>query len=221
MSTMVVKTEGIIAAPIDSQVLTGSVVTSDTFSGGDGDLLGRMTDAKLGGVPVQWAGFQGFSSDNIYRITNGTAEAVIASGTFGAVGFHAELADICVQFKISRLDADIPGTTAFFDVRKATDGTRTTYRLNFNGDGRLDLTFRDATVEGVIATTGVGGVKVGDTVMYIAFENSHKVYINGALKIDITHSGFLGSGGVSLSRGWFDAPDITWGIDDLIIYSLD
>lgn len=224
MATMVVKTDGVIAAPVSAQVLTGTVVTSDTFLSGNGDLLNKMTDAKLGGVSTAWVGFQGFNSAGVYEINSGNVIATSgpsAPGS-GAIGPNVRLSNLAIQFKLARLDAGLPVDNQFVDLRKATDGTTTTYRLSFNSNGSIGLMYRSpASPQAVIQSTGIGGVQVGDTILYIAFANSHKVFVNGILKIDVVHDGYLGDGLMALSRGGLSNADISWGIDDLIIYSLD
>lgn len=224
MATMVVKTDGVIAAPIAAQVLTGTVVTSDTFSGGDGDLISRMTDSKLGGVSIPWVGFQGFNPAGVYEIKGGIAIGTSGPSTTGSgtVGPNVRLSNLAIQFKLARLDVGLPVDNQFVDLRKVTDGTTTTYRLSFNSDGSIGLMYRSPTSpQAVIQTTGASGVKVGDMVLYIAFGNSHKVFVNGVLKIDVVHNGYLGDGLMALSRGGLPDPNTSWGIDDLIIYSLD
>src|SRR5690606_4298725 len=103
------------------------------------------TDAKLGGVPVQWVGFTGFQSTNIYKIEDGKALAV-STNIPGAVGPNVRLSNLAIQFKLARLDVGLPtGNNQFVDLRKATDGAITTYRLSFNPDGNIRLMYRSPT----------------------------------------------------------------------------
>ncbi|GEM_PF-1695266 len=219
MSTMVIKCEGKISNPLNNPVITGAIVTSDTFSGNNADILGRVSDCLLGGQAVTWRGFQGFSSAGVYEIKNGVAQATVKNGVFGAVGLDVSLKNIAVQFKVTRFDAGLIGSgnefTAFFDVRRV-NGTSTAYRLGFNQSG---LTLMHRNANNVFKYLGTTNFKVGDTILYLAKENSHKVYVNGVLKINVISDDYVGEGYTSLARGVL-ATDDTWAIDDLILYSL-
>lgn len=213
---MVVKATGTIANPSNMPVIVGAAVTSDTFSGGDGEILGRKSDAVLGGSPIVWRGFDNYTSANIYAISNGTLVATHAAN-FGAVGLDFKLSNLALQFKVTQSGADLGSMGVFVDVRRV-NGTSQLYRLNFYGGNKLDLVYRNASSSiSVLASTNA---TVNDTILYIVNGSSHKVYVNGVLKIDVTHTEYISEGFVSLSRASISTLAGTFGIDDLIVYSI-
>lgn len=213
--TMVVKTEGTISNPTQATVISGAIVTSDTFAGANGEVYQRQTDCRLGGSPVLWRGFNGFSAEGIYKVQDGALQAVSNNTNFGAVGLDINLADVAVQFKITKLDAGLASDVAFFDVRRII-GSSKVYRLVFSAN-RLNLKFRDETSQ--LTDYGSASLTVGDQVLYVVKNNVHQVYINGVLKINVTSNGYVGTGYVSVSRAALETSP-TWGFDDLIIYSI-
>lgn len=213
---MVVKATGTIANPSNMPVIVGAAVTSDTFSGGDGEILGRKSDAVLGGSPIVWRGFDNYTSANIYAISNGTLVATHAAN-FGAVGLDFKLSNLALQFKVTQSGADITSYNTFVDVRRI-NGSSQVYRLNFYAGNKVDLLYRNAS--GSVSTLASTNATVNDTILYIANGSSHKVYVNGVLKIDVTHSEYVGEGYISVSRGSLQAFAGTFGIDDLIVYSI-
>ena len=216
MNTMVVKATGTIANPSNTPVIVGVPVTSDTFSGGDGDILGRKSDAGMGGSPVVWRGFDNYTSANIYTVNNGALVATHVSN-IGAVGLDFKLSNLAIQFKVAQSGADVSDMEVFVDVRRV-NGAPLVYRLNFYGGNKLKLIYRNASSNvSVLASTNA---TVNDTILYIAKGSSHKVYVNGVLKIDVSHSDYVGDGYVSVSRGNISGTAGTFGIDDLIVYSI-
>lgn len=215
-NTMVVKATGTISNPSDTPVIIGSVLTSDAFSGVDGEILGRKSDAKLGGSPVLWRGFDKYASANIYAVSNGSLVAT-HDANLGAVGLDFKLTNLAVQFKVTQSGVDLAAMGVFVDVRRM-NGSIQVYRLNFYAGNKLDLVYRNES--GGVSVLASTDATVNDTILYFANGSSHKVYVNGVLKIDVTHTGYVGEGYVSVSRGSIQALIGTLGIDDLIVYSI-
>lgn len=216
MNTMVVKATGTISNPNQQNVVVGTLVTSDTFLGGNGEIYQRQTDCKLGGSPVLWRGFDGYMGEGIYEVKNNLLQATVKNGRYGVVGLDRQFQNLAVQFKVKVFDSGIVAHTVFCDVRRVINSTRV-YRLSFHDNKKVDLIYRDDI--GNITALGTTDVSLDDSILYIAIGSEHKVYINGILKITVSHTGYTGAGFVSLSRGNLET-DATFGIDDLIIYSI-
>ncbi len=215
MNTMVVKATGTIANPSNTPVIVGAAVTSDTFLG-NGEISGRNSDAALGGSPIVWRGFDNYTSTGIYAINNNTLVAT-KDNNFGVVGIDYKLTNLAVQFKVAQSGSDLNALAVFFDVRRVNGSVRV-YRLNFYGGNKVDLVYRNES--GVISVLASTNATVNDTILYIVNGSSHKVYVNGVLKIDLSHAGYVGEGYVSLSRSSISTLAGTFGIDDLIVYSI-
>ncbi|WP_151765990.1 hypothetical protein [Acinetobacter colistiniresistens] len=216
MNTMVVKATGTISNPSNIPVIVSAVVTSDTFSGGNGEILGRNSDSLIGGSPIVWRGFDGYTSARICAINNGTL-VFTKDDNYGVVGVDYKLTNLAVQFKVTQSDSGITDQAVFIDVRRV-NGSVQVYRLNFYNGNKLSLIYRNASgTSAILATTDA---IVNDTILYIVNGSSHKVYVNGILKLDVTHNGYVGEGYVSLSRGSISALAGTVGIDDLTVYSI-
>jgi len=209
MTTMVIKATGTISNPNQNNVIVGSIVTSDKFTG-SGLLVGQKSDALLGGEKLEWKKFSAYPA-GVFEKVDGMARIVV--GVIGAVYLDKALVDVAVQFKVAKLDSGL-GTDsikAFIDVRRI-DANLKMYRLGFN-DAGINLIWRDGASTTLITTP----TKVGDEILYVAKGTTHKIYVNSVLKIDINHVGTEQSGNVGFS-GATDKAAV--GFSDLIVYSV-
>lgn len=219
MATMVVKATGTIANPKSVTVTTGTVVTSDTFSGGNGDLLGRYSDAVLGGQPLIWKATSNYTGSGIFSINNGVAQAVVKNGIFGAVCLDLLKKNVAIEFKVARFDDGVAGTGAtssvFIDARRI-NGTTITFRLGISKSS-MSLLYRNENNS--YTDFGSFAYNIGDKILWVLKENNIKVFVNAVKVIDINHNLTNVEGLVSLARGTLDT-DATMAFDDLVVYSI-
>lgn len=215
MVATVIKASGKITNPTNDVVITGTILTSDTFTT-EGDLYGKSTNVALGGDPLLWRGFSGFRGDSLYAVKDGIA---VASNdeNLGAVGLDYQISDVAVQFKLAASGSDLTSRSTFFDMRRV-EGTSRLYRLTPYGGSKLDLLYRDESNN--FSLLGTIDATVNDIILYVVSGSSHKVYVNNILKLDVVHTGYTGLGYISLSRGSTSQFKGTFGIDNLILYKI-
>lgn len=214
MATTVVKAAGTISNPKSSAVTTGVIVTSDTFTGNDGEILGRYSDAALGGTALTWRSFGALNATDVMKISSGVAKS---GNTSGAVGLDFETQDIAVQFKISSFDAGISDSNnnAFVDLRRVV-GTSKAFRLGLS-QSSINVFYRDTA--NTLNLLGSFSYTMGDTILFLAKGSNIKCYINGKIVINVNHSYTVEKGYFSLSHGTI-ASGLSYTLDDLVVYSL-
>ena len=219
MATTVVKASGTITNPKSTSVTTGEIVTSDTFSGANHDLLGRYSDAGLGGQSVVWKKASNYGAQGLFSINNGVAQAVVKNGIFGAVCLDLLVKNVAIEFKVARFDDGVAGSGAtssvFIDARRI-DGTSTTFRL---GISKSSMSLLHRNENGTYTDFGSFAYNIGDKIIWMLKENNIKVYVNAVKVIDINHNLTNVKGLVSLARGTLDT-DATMAFDDLVVYSI-
>lgn len=148
------------------------IITSDDFSG-TGELVGSMTSATLGGVPMQWGGKVGAWTRQDGGITTPT----------GSYYDELTLADMPADVSVSTVIRDMGGSTSSGDqfiisVRASADRKdRTRASFYANGSVRLDQYTADG---GRVMGDLVGGAfKLGDRVGIEANGKKAAATVNG------------------------------------------
>lgn len=207
----VFKCNGTITNPSGQSIVSATIQTSDFFST-DGVLLNRITDVMGGGVPLTWSAIDSFGTG----VASTSGGACVYSATSGAavLVLNKKIKNAGVRFKVTRIDSALATGNAFIDVRRQNGSTQL-YRLGLNATS-LRLLYRDAA--NAVTDLAIIPLALNDVVTYIANETNHKVWINGVLKADVTHTGFNGEGYVGLAKGNLTAG--TAAIDEFYLYSV-
>lgn len=152
---------------------TFTVITSDAFTGANGTIFGRTSDALLGGTGKAWETPSATSTSFVVsngRLANG------ADSFSRFYGFAIPTYDAQISAKIIA----IPTNAAIHLVsrRSSLAGTNQ-IRATIGTDGTASIT--EATT-GTVVLTPLVPIAAGDTVTLRSVGSTHTLYVNGELK---------------------------------------
>lgn len=184
-------------------------LTSDTFSGGNaGTLLGRVSDAGLGGTGMTWAG-----TDQVLAINSGHIEKGASASTswFNGILIPDE-PDVEFSATVTTFPAAV--TSLAFDVCRvgtaATDG----YRLAFFSGGTVRLRKRVSGTQTYLGTALP--IQSGDRIGLRRQGDTLSIVHNGEVVQTVTDTSIVGSGYAGISG----AQDTGFVFDDVVISGL-
>lgn len=171
--------------------------TSDSFGVGDlAEIVGRTSDAALGGLGKPWVGTTGAA-----RILGGRLAAAAAPQSIFFVGMLA-LADQEISCTLHAL----PAVSIFLDARRqGISGAPNGYRLEIAPNGVAQVLKRvGGSMTALITGATVG---VGNVVGLRTRGNQISLVINGSVvgtvtDADVPGAGYTGVAGFSTSTGW-------------------
>lgn len=174
------------------------IITSDDFSG-TGELVGSMTSAALGGVPMQWEGTPGgwTRANGGIRTPQGSSNEVLE--------LNGLPADMTVECKVVELpDAGFVSVS----MRMQNASNRVVFGLTNTGSVWIEN-----RVGGVTSRSSVvGGVNVGDRLSFTADGDQLTTAING--ETVLSYAAQIAEAGTMRLSAY---PVINAVIDDLII----
>lgn len=147
-----------------------ATITSDDFSG-SGEIVGSLTSAVLGGVPMTWGGASGGwtrEDGGIVTPQNSYHNALVLAGL---------PADLSATVTVRELPSG-QGDRAMISLR-ATPTRNTRIYLRFFGDGSLSIWERISDVESEVADSGPGTVRVGDRISFELSGTTARALVNG------------------------------------------
>lgn len=127
--TLILRAPQSLTTPIPGNpALPARVLISDGFTGGDKpNIIGRMTDSALGGLPIAWEG-----DPSVVAITSGTLRRGTSTEPVWFTGVKPPESDYEASLVVN---ARPVGASAFLDVRRASPmgaGSPDAYRLTFS-----------------------------------------------------------------------------------------
>ena len=179
-------------------------LTSDSFTGSNGTIHGRSTDASLGGAPMTWS-----------LSTPGTAPYVIESNVLrrgGVAGTQVGtlatgLDDVSVSFKI----VSLPNESYWFDLRRVGADC---YRIQVDASGAVRPMKR---VGGVVTNLDTPTTfAAGDTAELEIVGSTLVMKKNGVTVSNAEDTALTAPGSVALSVG---AVITDFAIDDVVVKS--
>lgn len=157
-------------------------LTSDRFTGNDGVLAGRITDAGLGGEPMEWR----TTNAEALAVKSGRVEHTAAAGSYftfiESPGPNARCMEVAVTV-VSR-----PTGSVYLDLFRTAAGItpNVKYRITLapNGTGLLTTAVTSEPVPGSEFTYAAGD-RIAATVNTAT--NRVRVDVNGSPRFDIAH----------------------------------
>lgn len=171
-----------------------TAITSDTFTGGDvSDIDGRMTDAALGGVPMEWSS----GPANSYAISSGRLVRGSANTGISGAALNVGTGNI----RMTAVLGALPSTNLYLDIRKATPdlGAAVTscYRLRVSSTGTVELQRKPVSGSADVISTGTHTIGGTDTVGLEIYGGDLSIMINGDV-VETVHDNS------PLTGGWFE-----------------
>jgi len=171
-----------------------SPITSDTFTGGDAsDISGRMTDAVLGGSPLEWSS----GPANSYAISGG--RLVRGSYTSGISGAALNVGS--GPIRMTAVLGALTSTNLFLDLRKSEPNLGATltdcYRLRVTSAGLVEVQRRQGSGSAAVISTGTHSISAGASVGLQIVGTEITLLINGDVVEVMTDSS-------PLIGGWFE-----------------
>lgn len=168
--------EGVEVLPVEPN----PVLTSDTFSAPDGPIGTRMSDALLGGAPMQWG-----PSGTGFVVTQGSLTRTETGGT-GFVGFLIDTPDVEMRMRVDALPV---GGGLWMDLRRAGTvqaAAPAGYRLLIEPSGQLILQYRLAT-GGNVEITRPGTLAAGTDLTFRASQKRLQVLAGSTVLADVVN----------------------------------
>jgi hypothetical protein len=181
-----------------------TIITSDSFAGVDGtEVVGRTTDAALGGTPMVYQGVNGGT------IISGNKLARGAGGLTWCDVLPMSVAD----YETTALVTTMPtGSGYWIDARRVSvSGTPNTYRVSLGSTGALALSVRIANETTLHGSTSYA---VGDRVGIRVKGSAISMLKNGVVVATFTDAAITGAGFTGPAGG---AATTALGLDDLIV----
>lgn len=174
------------------------IITSDDFSG-EGELVGSMTSAALGGEPMKWSGIPGWTrEDGAIRTPQGSINELL------------ELADMPEDIEASCRVVRMPSNGFLALSLRSTSRGRDRVVLGITNLGFI--WFENRKDGQTTRSPAVSGVRQGDIIGIRAVGENLEATINGQI-VNTWTTDILGRGALRLST----YPIIDAAIDDLVV----
>ena len=168
--------------------LAGDVVTltSDTFTGGNvSTLLGRSTDAKLGGTPMRYECLDPAS----WAITDGqlTKGPSTRTNSSALVELPAGIKDLTVSVKVTSMPVQtLAGPAMYLQLRRDNmPQPRTQLRLGLYATGSYALSTQIASTSQVYVPGTTKPYALGDTIAVREYAGLVEIFRNGTKEISV------------------------------------